>query len=66
MVYSSSRSYVYLFLLKPNARFQARPEAAARHERRLEGVACKPLLNEALRAVRAACPYGDPGILLFG
>ena len=30
---------------QPNARFQARPIAAARNERRLSGVACKPLLG---------------------
>jgi hypothetical protein len=28
-----------------NARFQALPEAGARHERRLEAVACKPLFG---------------------
>src|SRR5262249_27167040 len=35
-------------LAKPNARFQARQKAGARNERRLEGVACKPLLGKAL------------------
>jgi len=35
----------------PNAALQARGAAAARHERRLFPVACKRLLNEALRAV---------------
>lgn len=29
----------------PNARFQARPKAAATQEHRLFGVACKPLLG---------------------
>ena len=29
----------------PNARFQARLEARARYERRLAGVACKPLFG---------------------
>jgi len=38
-----------LHMKTPNATLQARPEAGA--ERTLEGVACKPLLNEALRAV---------------
>ena len=34
--------------LAPNARFQARPKAEARHERRLAGVACKPLFGKRL------------------
>jgi len=34
-------------IAEPNARFQARPEAAARDERRLLGVACKPLFGNA-------------------
>jgi hypothetical protein len=32
-------------IAEPNARAQPRPEAAARHERRLEGVACRPMFG---------------------
>src|SRR5712691_3139845 len=38
--------------LAPNARFQALPEAGARHERRLEAVACKPLLGRTWQGHR--------------
>src|SRR6267142_1639366 len=40
----------------PNARFQALPEAAARHERRLEAVACTPLI--LIEAPSPAHPCG--------
>jgi hypothetical protein len=35
-------------LEQPNAALQALPEAAARHERRLEAVSCKALFGEVL------------------
>src|SRR5712691_7878524 len=42
-------SMVYLLIVMllqaPNARFHLRPEAGARHERRLKAVRCKPLLG---------------------
>ena len=40
----------------PNAGPQARLEAGARHERTLEGVACRPMLGEGLVTDSAAVP----------
>ena len=42
------------YFLKPNAGAQARLEAGARHERTLEGVACKPWFGFAV------CPPPEP------
>ena len=53
-------SWVSLPPAGPNATLQALEIAEAKHERRLFPVACKRLLNEALRAVCSACVHSSP------